>query len=189
MGTAQTARADECALLPRAVELLEAAYDRGELSLGTLCQVHALLVDAPAGIGGRLRNGPAVVRLEGLMTFVPPPAAAARSGAEMFAAALTEQLSTASQDVPPPVLAAQASARFTDLHPFADGNGRVARAIATWLLVRAGYRPKPGLSLDRFCHRYQVEHYRALWHHKHDPRAWHQFFLDAVLACFAPPCS
>jgi len=140
MGTAQTARADECALLPRAVELLEAAYDRGELSLGTLCQVHALLVDAPAGIGGRLRNVPAVVRLEGLMTFVPPPAAAARSGAEMFAAALTEQLSTASQDVPPPVLAAQASARFTDLHPFADGNGRVARAIATWLLVRARHQ-------------------------------------------------
>jgi Fic/DOC family len=42
----------------------------------------------------------------------------------------------------PSVLAAESVARLTDFHPFVDGNGRVARAIATWLLVRAGHRPK-----------------------------------------------
>ena len=31
--------------------------------------------------------------------------------------------------------------RFTQIHPFQDGNGRVARALLTWELVRAGYLP------------------------------------------------
>ena len=31
--------------------------------------------------------------------------------------------------------------RFTQIHPFQDGNGRVARALLTWHLVREGYLP------------------------------------------------
>ena len=31
--------------------------------------------------------------------------------------------------------------RFTQIHPFQDGNGRVAPALLTWHLVKAGYLP------------------------------------------------
>ena len=31
--------------------------------------------------------------------------------------------------------------RFTQIHPFQDGNGRVARALLTWHLVKEGYWP------------------------------------------------
>ncbi len=31
--------------------------------------------------------------------------------------------------------------RFTEIHPFQDGNGRVARALLTWHLAREGYLP------------------------------------------------
>ena len=31
--------------------------------------------------------------------------------------------------------------RFTQIHPFQDGNGRVARALLTWHLVKEGYLP------------------------------------------------
>ena len=31
--------------------------------------------------------------------------------------------------------------RFTQIHPFQDGNGRVVRTLLTWHLVRAGYLP------------------------------------------------
>ena len=31
--------------------------------------------------------------------------------------------------------------RFTEIHPFQDGNGRVARTLLTWHLVREGYLP------------------------------------------------
>jgi hypothetical protein len=188
-GTNLSARADEAVLLPQTTDVLETAYGRSQLSLGTLCRVHELLVNVPAGIGGRLRDGPAIVRLNGLTTFVPPPSAAARTGAEVFTAILTDHLRTACNEVAPAVLAAECLARFTDLHPFTDGNGRVGRAIATWLLLRNGYRARGGVTLGSFFHLYQHEHYWTLRHHEVDPWSWHQLFFDAVLTCFSPPDS
>lgn len=44
-------------------------------------------------------------------------------------------------NVPPEVLAAWLHHRFTQIHPFQDGNGRVARALATLVLLRAGWFP------------------------------------------------
>ena len=44
-------------------------------------------------------------------------------------------------DVPPDVSAAWLHHRFTQIHPFQDGNGRVARAIASLVLISAGWFP------------------------------------------------
>lgn len=43
--------------------------------------------------------------------------------------------------VPPEVEAAWLHHRFTQIHPFQDGNGRVARALATLVFLRAGWFP------------------------------------------------
>src|SRR4029077_20167961 len=43
--------------------------------------------------------------------------------------------------VPPEVEAAWLHHRFTQIHPFADGNGRVARAISTLVFIKAGWFP------------------------------------------------
>jgi fido (protein-threonine AMPylation protein) len=43
--------------------------------------------------------------------------------------------------VPPEVEAAWLHHRFTQIHPFEDGNGRVARAIASLVFIRAGWFP------------------------------------------------
>lgn len=43
--------------------------------------------------------------------------------------------------VPPEVEAAWLHHRFTQIHPFQDGNGRVARSLATLVLIRAGWFP------------------------------------------------
>jgi len=45
------------------------------------------------------------------------------------------------RNVPPEVEAAWLHHRFTRIHPFADGNGRVARAIASIVFIRAGWFP------------------------------------------------
>jgi Fic family protein len=45
------------------------------------------------------------------------------------------------RNVPPEVEAAWLHHRFTQIHPFADGNGRVARAIASIVFIRAGWFP------------------------------------------------
>lgn len=43
--------------------------------------------------------------------------------------------------VPPEVEAAWLHHRFTEIHPFADGNGRVARALASLVFIKAGWFP------------------------------------------------
>jgi len=45
------------------------------------------------------------------------------------------------QIVPPEVEAAWLHHRFSQIHPFADGNGRVARAIASLVFIKAGWFP------------------------------------------------
>lgn len=184
-----TSRPTEPASLFEATHILENARSRREISLGALCRVHSLLVQTPVGLRGKLRDGPAVVRLDGQSPFVPPPSTEARSRTEELLTVLERHLASGGNVVSAPVLAAETVARLTDLHPFADGNGRVARAVATWLLQRAGYSSKPNPSLDQFCSTYRHEHYLTLRHHGRDPWSWYQFFFDAVLVCFSPPKS
>lgn len=50
------------------------------------------------------------------------------------------------QEVPPEVEAAFLHHRFTQIHPFQDGNGRVARTLASLVLLRAQWFP---LTIDR----------------------------------------
>jgi len=178
-------RPDESTLLPQALEIFDFECRHGGLSLATLQRVHAHVANWPAGIGGRLRAGAAVVRLGGLAWLVPPPAAIARLGAETLVSSLAtcggEGSGTSAA-----VRAADVMAHLTGLHPFPDGNGRVARALATWLLVRAGYRCRPALCLGDFCRIRQRECFHALRHHETDPSIWREFFAHAASTCFIP---
>ncbi|HEY3823340.1 MAG TPA: Fic family protein [Bryobacteraceae bacterium] len=45
------------------------------------------------------------------------------------------------RQIPPEVEAAWLHHRFTQIHPFADGNGRVARALASLVFIRSGWFP------------------------------------------------
>jgi fido (protein-threonine AMPylation protein) len=45
------------------------------------------------------------------------------------------------REIPPEVEAAWLHHRFTQIHPFADGNGRVARALASLVFVKRGWFP------------------------------------------------
>ncbi len=53
------------------------------------------------------------------------------------------------RDVPPEVEAAWIHHRFTQIHPFQDGNGRVARTLASVVLHRAGLFPFTILEDDK----------------------------------------
>lgn len=55
----------------------------------------------------------------------------------------------AADEYPGPILAGIAHHALTDLHPFADGNGRTARAFAFAVLVREGVMTRRLISPDR----------------------------------------
>jgi Fic family protein len=57
-------------------------------------------------------------------------------------------LTTAAGKLVPPVAAALAHLEFVAIHPFNDGNGRTARALARLMLVQRGYALDGLVSLD-----------------------------------------
>jgi len=61
------------------------------------------------------------------------------------------------QSIPPEIEAAWLHHRFTQIHPFQDGNGRVARALATLVVLRAGWFPLVVVSDDRAKYIHDLE--------------------------------
>jgi Fic family protein len=52
--------------------------------------------------------------------------------------------------------------RFLAIHPFQDGNGRLARVLTNLLLLRTGYSYVPYSSLERVIEENREQYYRAL---------------------------
>lgn len=78
---------------------------------------------------------------------------------------------------------------FLAIHPFQDGNGRLARALTTLLLLRAGYDYVPYASLERVIEDNKAQYYVALRESQLAMRdnaaefgTWLFFFLKALTA-------
>lgn len=78
---------------------------------------------------------------------------------------------------------------FLAIHPFQDGNGRLARALTTLLLLKAGYDYVPYASLERVIEENRVRYYVSLQGSqaavRENPSAyaeWLEFFLGALEA-------
>jgi len=80
----------------------------------------------------------------------------------------------------PVVRAAIFHQRFTAIHPFRDGNGRTARALATLILWRAGF-PLEVLILQRILDERREAYVSALREaDRGDLAGWVRFFVEAV---------
>lgn len=89
----------------------------------------------------------------------------------------------------PLVVIARFVVDFLAIHPFQDGNGRLARALTTLLLLRAGYDYVPYASLERVIEDNKAQYYVALRDSQLAMRespadfgAWLFFFLRAMKA-------
>jgi Fic family protein len=89
----------------------------------------------------------------------------------------------------PLVIIARFVVDFLAIHPFQDGNGRLARAVTVLLLLRAGYDYVPYASLERTIEENKQAYYAALRESqmamRDDPPAfgtWLFFFLRALTA-------
>jgi Fic family protein len=80
---------------------------------------------------------------------------------------------------------------FLSIHPFADGNGRMARLLTLLLLYRSGYEVGRYISLERIVEETKEQYYDTLyrssqgWHEgKHDILPWTEYFLTVVLKAY-----
>jgi len=80
---------------------------------------------------------------------------------------------------------------FLCIHPFSDGNGRVARLLTLLLLYHAGYKVGKYISLERIIEQSKETYYETLekssqgWHDgAHDVRSWQHYFYGMLLASY-----
>ena len=91
----------------------------------------------------------------------------------------------ASQAPDPVIKAGLAHLHFLTIHPFEDGNGRIARALTDLLLARADQRSERHYSLSRQIQQHQKSYYEVLERTQRqvipDATPWLTWFLQRVL--------
>ena len=84
------------------------------------------------------------------------------------------------------IKAAMAHLNLAMLHPFSDGNGRVARCLQTAVLAKEGVPAPIFSSIEEYIGRHQQEYYDVLsevggggWNPSRDCRPWIRFCITA----------
>lgn len=111
--------------------------------------------------------------------FEAPPAALLAAEIDQFLDWLNRQ-----SKEPPLLKAGLGHLWFVTLHPFEDGNGRIARAIGDLLLARADGSPHRYFSLSAQIQRERKDYYALLERTQKDSldvTAWLAWFLGALL--------
>lgn len=92
------------------------------------------------------------------------------------------------QYIDPLLLTAATILDFLCIHPFDDGNGRMARLISLLLLYKFGYEVGRFISLEKIIEESKESYYETLyvssqaWHEgEHDLVPWTEYFLGVVL--------
>jgi Fic family protein len=169
--------------------------DPGELSVALVLHMHRLLFSFTEGRGGyfktddnlvvdRRPDGTRVVRFEPVSARETP----------FFAEELVVRARAAlnSGDMHPLVIIAAFTLDLLCIHPFGDGNGRVARLVTGYLLQRSGYGVGRYISLEQLIYDTKDAYYEALaastvgWFDdgRHDAWPWARYLLDRLLVAY-----
>jgi Fic family protein len=141
---------------------------KGEVSGGKVTedvvkQIHAYTVEKilPEPQCGKYRKTQVVVKnsLTGEITFRPPPAIEIPYQMEAFLTWLNE---LPKDELHPVLKAGIIHYELVRIHPFIDGNGRMARATATLILFLENYDIKKFFALEEYYDRDAARYYEAL---------------------------
>lgn len=134
---------------------------------------------------GRWRSGPIFIQKE-------------ETGEIVYEGVEVEQVNTlmrelthtleAEENLPVVIKAAMAHLNLVLIHPFRDGNGRMARCLQTLVLAREGILSPVFSSIEEYLGRNTRDYYDVLakvgggsWQPKNDARPWIRFVLTAHL--------
>lgn len=152
------------------------------------------LAQQGAGDAGqlKLRDNEIVELLPGggrRVRFRPTPAAKTRAGLKQLCAAY-EQVRE-EESLPPLLTIATYVFDLLCIHPFRDGNGRVARLATALLLKQTGFEVGRFISIERLIEERREEYYATLqrcsqgWHDRRNEIVpWWNFFLGIVRSAY-----
>ena len=165
------------------------------LSLSFIRQLHTMLYAHMPHEGGRWRatNKDIIERDEkgsrvGVL-YRTVPASAVNQAMESMVSRYYQELDNGTE---PLLLIAFTVLDFLCIHPFSDGNGRIARLLMLLMLAHSGYQVGQLISLERILANDEESYLKSLqssvkgWHEtKHDPMPWLNFFLDMLIAAYS----
>lgn len=165
-----------------------------KLSENWILQFHSILLhfsDKDRAHKGKYKDSPNTVVMankhgEQVTLFNPTPPYLVKAEMQTAIEWTNEQLE--SGDIHPLLVIANFIFEFLAVHPFKDGNGRISRALANLLLLRAGYSYILYVSLDEIIEQTKAEYYLALRltqkkHKTEDENIgpWVEYLLGALL--------
>ena len=154
-------------------------------------QLHALIYKGKRSRPTPYRDGQNVIRdSAGGLVYLPPEA----NDVPGLMSELAAWIKTEEKDQPIPIVAGITHYVFVTIHPFFDGNGRTARALATWILYRGGYDLGRFYALEEFyAHDLQGYYDALVTHPDHnyyegrntaDITSWLAYFVKGMAAIF-----
>lgn len=127
-----------------------------------ILKLHKLTVEKilPDEKTGKYRQNQVVIKnsVTGEVSFRPPPSTAVPFQVEE----LLEFINQKENDVHPVLRAGIVHYELVRIHPFVDGNGRVARALSTLILFLEGYDIRKFFSLEEYFDNDSLDYYEAL---------------------------
>ena len=151
---------------------------------GTIRALHYMMAGHdPRNAAGRWRRGSISVREDssGKAMYRAPHA-------KFIPALMAELIASlnAKDEVPVFIRAAMAHLNLAAIHPFRDANGRMARALQTFVLARHGISAPPFASIDEYLAVNTDKYYKVMdeidegvWQPERDARPWVRFCLTA----------
>ena len=138
-------------------------YDNNEITIDALKHIHTLTVNRilPDDVVGEFRRTQVVVKnsATGEITFRPPPAVEIPFLLDTF---LRWFNAMRPEDMHNVLKSGILHYELVRIHPFLDGNGRVARAATTLALFKEGYDIKRFFSLEEYYDREPLAYYESL---------------------------
>lgn len=174
-----------------ALAMIHDSHPHMPFTVNVLLQLHGTLYRYHPGQGGRFKaaDNEIVERTaDGSQARVRfRPTSAVETPAAMSAFEIAYRDAAGRNDVPALVLIPLAILDLLCVHPFGDGNGRVARLATLLLLYHHGYEVGRYLSLERIIEDSKLSYYEALerssagWHEgAHDAHPWLTYFWGVL---------
>jgi len=155
-------------------------------------RLHALVEHGARAKPSPYRDGQNEIRdsASGAIVYLPPEA---RDVPALMAALIKWVYQAEKDGLPVPLIAALVHYQFVTIHPYYDGNGRMAGLLATFILHQGGYSLNGFFSLEEH-HAWDLEaYYHALTVHPHnyyegraevDLSGWVEYFTRILANVF-----
>lgn len=178
----------------RVLDLIHGSYRAIGVTPGVILQMHRDLYQFVPGVGGRWKNAENNIteRLADKTERVRFETASAALTPDYMDRLCEYHRKECDQgDVDSLLIIPTFVFDFLCIHPFPDGNGRMARLLTLLLLYRSGYEVGRYISLERIIEESKETYYDSLyrssqgWHDgNHDLTHWWSYWLGTVLAAY-----